>query len=51
MKTLLIEMSGTAVVSVDEEFTLDEIVMPMLNRQKDCQVLLLVNGQPTVTRA
>ena len=50
MKTLLIEMDETSVVSVDEEFTLDEIVMPVLNRQEDCQVLFLITRQPTITR-
>ena len=51
IKTLLIEMGETAVVNVDEEFTLDEIVMPVLNRQEYCQVLFLISGQPTITRA
>jgi len=43
IQALLIEVGESPVVSVDEEFPLDEIMMLMLNCKEDHEVLLLIS--------
>jgi hypothetical protein len=43
IQALLIEVGETVVVSVNEEFPLDEIMMPMLDCKEDREVLLLIS--------